>query len=88
MHLPTLKRPLLLAACLLTIGTALAQTAVPANVPGALPVAPPDASSAGGPRAHRRTGQVPGMTHRDKKRLRTLTKVPANPDGSMRMPPK
>jgi len=81
-----MKFSLLLAGALaLSAPAALAQTAVPANVPGALPVTPPDAASAGSPRAHRRTEQVPGMTHRDKKRLRKLAKVPANPEGTQKV---
>lgn len=75
----------LVIASLLTATLALAQTAVPANVPGALPVPPPDAASAGSPRAHRRTEKLPGMTHRDKKRLRKLAKVPANPEGAQKI---
>jgi len=80
-------KSLITLACagLLTATAALAQTAVPANVPGALPVAPPDASSAGSPRAHRHTEKVPGMTHRDKKRLRKLAKVPTNPEGTQKI---
>jgi hypothetical protein len=73
-------------ACALAANAALAQTAVPGNVPGALPVTPPDATSAGSPRAHRHTEKVPGMTRSDRKRLRKLAKVPANPDGTMRTP--
>lgn len=65
--------------------SASAQTAVPANVPGALPVVPPTAASAGSPRAHRRTEKVPGMTQREKKRLRKLAKVPANPEGTQKI---
>jgi hypothetical protein len=61
---------------------ALAQTAVPANVPGALPVVPPNASDAGSPRAHRRTEKLPGMSHSEKKRLRKLAKGPANLQGA------
>lgn len=75
-------RLLLAAACALSASATLAQTAVPANVPGALPVAPPDAASAGSPRAHRHTEKLPGMTHSDKKRLRKLAKVPANAEGA------
>ena len=72
-------------ASLFTATLALAQTAVPANVPGALPVPPPSAASAGSPRAHRRTEKLPGMTRRDKKRLRKLAKVPANPEGTQKI---
>jgi hypothetical protein len=61
---------------------ALAQTAVPATIPGALPVVPPNATDAGSPRAHRRTEKVPGMSRSEKKRLRKLAKVPANPQGA------
>ena len=71
---------LLVAAALLSGGAAKAQTR--GNVPGSLPVTPPEASSAGSPRAHRRTEKVPGMTHREKKRLRKLARVPANPQGA------
>jgi len=71
---------LLVAAALLSGGAAQAQTR--GNVPGSLPVTPPEASSAGSPRAHRRTEKVPGMTHREKKRLRKLARVPANPQGA------
>jgi hypothetical protein len=78
----SMKFIFLLLAFALSASAALAQTAVPANVPGALPVSPPDATSAGSPRAHRRTEKVPGMTHSDKKRLRKLAKVPANPEGT------
>jgi len=73
---------LLAAAGLLSTSAASAQTR--GNVPGSLPVTPPETSSAGSPRAHRRTEQVPGMTHREKKRLRKLAKVPANPEGTMK----
>jgi hypothetical protein len=77
---------LLAGALALSASATLAQTAVPGNVPGALPVTtPPDAASAGSPRAHRRTEQVPGMTHRDKKRLRKLAKVPTNPEGTQKI---
>lgn len=75
----------LACACTLSASAALAQTAVPGNVPGAVPVTPPDATSAGSPRAHRRTEKVPGMTHRDKKRLRKLAKVPTNPEGAQKV---
>ena len=75
----------LICASAFTASAALAQTAVPGNVPGALPVTPPDAASAGSPRAHRRTEKVPGMTHRDKKRLRKLAKVPTNPEGTQKI---
>ena len=75
----------LACACALSVSAALAQTAVPGNVPGALPVTPPDAASAGSPRAHRHTEKVPGMTHRDKKRLRKLAKVPTNPEGTQKI---
>lgn len=76
-----MKYVLLLAiASLLTASAAPAQTR--GNVPGSLPVAPPETSSAGSPRAHRRTEKIPGMTHREKKRLRKLAKVPANPQGA------
>lgn len=81
-----MKSTLLLACvCALTASTALAQTAVPANVPGALPVTPPDAASAGSPRAHRHTEKVPGMSHSDKKRLRKMAKVPTNPEGTQKI---
>jgi hypothetical protein len=76
---------LLTSAGLFAATFALAQTAVPANVPGALPVTPPNAASAGSPRAHRRTEKLPGMTHREKKRLRKLAKVPANPAGAQKI---
>lgn len=81
-----MKRLLLVAGALtFSASAALAQTAGPrTNVPGALPVAPPDAASAGSPRAHRRTEKVPGMRHSDKKRLRKLAKVPANAEGTMK----
>jgi hypothetical protein len=81
-----MKSFLLTAGALaISASTAFAQTAVPANVPGALPVTtPPDASSAGSPRAHRHTEKVPGMSHSDKKRLRKLAKVPTNPEGTMK----
>jgi hypothetical protein len=73
---------MLTSVSVLAATIALAQTAVPANVPGALPVVPPNASDAGSPRAHRRTEKLPGMSHSEKKRLRKLAKVPANPQGS------
>ena len=66
---------LLTGALVLTARLALAQTAVPANVPGALPVPPPNATSAGSPRGHSRDQEVPGLDHRDKKRLRKINKV-------------
>ena len=72
-------------ASLFAVTLALAQTAVPANVPGALPVTPPNAANAGSPRAHRRTDKLPGMTHREKKRLRKLAKVPANSEGTQKI---
>jgi hypothetical protein len=72
-------------ASLFTATLALAQTAVPANVPGALPVTPPNAASAGSPRAHRHTEKLPDMTHREKKRLRKLAKVPTNPEGTQKI---
>jgi len=82
-----MKYFLLLAGALgLSTNAAQAQTAVPANVPGALPVVPPNASEAGSPRAHRRTEKVPGTTHREKKRLRKLAKVPTNPEGTPKTP--
>jgi hypothetical protein len=70
---------LLTAALALTARLALAQTAVPANVPGALPVPPPNAASAGSPRGHSRDQEVPGLDHRDKKRLRKINKVKPSP---------
>ena len=76
-----MKVLLLLAALALTAGAAQAQTR--GNVPGSLPVTPPEAADAGSPRAHRHTEKVPGTTHREKKRLRKLAKVPANPEGKM-----
>jgi len=69
-HLVLLTGTLALTACL-----ALAQTVVPANVPGALPVPPPNATSAGSPRGHSRDQEVPGLDRRDKKRLRKINKV-------------
>jgi len=71
-----MKHLLLLTGALALIARlALAQTAVPANVPGALPVPPPNATSAGSPRGHSRDQEVPGLDHRDKKRLRKINKV-------------
>ncbi|MDJ0367437.1 hypothetical protein QMK33_19995 [Hymenobacter sp. H14-R3] len=75
---------LLAAACVLTASAAQAQTATRGNVPGSLPVTPPEATYAGSPRAHRHTEKVPGTTHREKKRLRKLAKVPTNPEGTMK----
>lgn len=75
---------LLAIAFVLAAGSAAAQTATRGNVPGSLPVTPPEASNAGSPRAHRHTEKLPGMTHRDKKRLRKLAKVPANSQGAMK----
>lgn len=71
---------LVVGALALSISAAHAQTR--GNVPGSLPVTPPEVSSAGSPRAHRRTEKIPGTTHREKKRLRKLAKVPANPQGA------
>ena len=66
----------LLAALLLAAGPALAQTGNPrATVPGTHPVVTPDMRNAGSPRASRHDAQVPGMSHRDEKRLRKLGKV-------------
>ena len=73
---------LLGGALALSTNATLAQTAVPGSVPGSLPVTPPNISSAGSPRAHRRTEKVPGMSRSDKKRLRKLAKVPTNPEGA------
>lgn len=73
---------MLAAALVLTASAAQAQTR--GNVPGSLPVTPPEAADAGSPRAHRHTEKVPGTTHREKKRLRRLAKVPANPEGTMK----
>ena len=71
-----MKHLLLLTGALALIARlTLAQTAVPANVPGALPVPPPNATSAGSPRGHSRDQEVPGLDHRDKKRLRKINKV-------------
>lgn len=70
---------LLTGALALTASFVLAQTAVPANVPGALPVPPPDATSAGSPRGHSRDQEVPGLDRRDKKRLRKINKVKPSP---------
>jgi hypothetical protein len=71
-----MKYFLLLAGTLaLTTSLALAQTAVPSNVPGALPVPPPNTTNAGSPRGHSRDQEVPGLDHRDKKRLRKINKV-------------
>ena len=71
-----MKTFLLLAGALaLTTSLALAQTAVPSNVPGALPVPPPNATNAGSPRGHSRDQEVPGLDHRDKKQLRKINKV-------------
>jgi len=67
---------LLAGACALTASAALAQTAVPpGTVPGALPVVTPDMTNAGSPRAKSRDEKVPGLSHRDEKRLRKLGKV-------------
>lgn len=77
---------MLAGASVVAATIALGQTAVPANVPGALPVTPPTAASAGSPRAHRRTEKVPGMSRSEKKRLRKLAKVPANPQGASKTP--
>ncbi|GAB3638628.1 hypothetical protein GCM10027422_42180 [Hymenobacter arcticus] len=78
--------PLLALVFVLTASAAQAQTqtATRGNVPGSLPVTPPEASDAGSPRAHRHTEKVPGTTHREKKRLRKLARVPANPEGTMK----
>ena len=70
---------LLTGALALTAGLALAQTAVPANVPGALPVPPPNATSAGSPRGHSRDQEIPDLDRRDKKRLRKINKVKLSP---------
>jgi hypothetical protein len=71
-----MKNLLLLTGFLaLTASLALAQTAVPANVPGALPVTPPNATSAGSPRGHSRDQEIPDLDRRDKKRLRKINKV-------------
>lgn len=66
----------------LVLSASVAQAQTRGNVPGSLPVTPPEVSSAGSPRAHRRTEKIPGMTRREKKRLRKLAKVPANPQGA------
>ena len=67
---------------LLVVGTlalaarpALAQTAVPSTVPGALPVPPPNATNAGSPRGHSRDQDIPDLSHREKKQLRKINKV-------------
>jgi hypothetical protein len=48
---------------------------MPANVPGALPVPPPNATNAGSPRGHSRDQEIPDLDRRDKKRLRKINKV-------------
>lgn len=70
-----MKQFLLLSAALVLCIAARAQTAVPANVPGALPVPPPNATSAGSPRGHSRDQEIPDLDRRDKKRLRKINKV-------------
>jgi len=75
---------LLTSALALTAHLALAQTAVPANVPGALPVTPPTTASAGSPRGHSRDQEIPDLDRRDKKRLRKINKVKPSPS----KPPK
>lgn len=66
---------LLSAALVLCTTAAPAQTAVPANVPGALAVPPPNATNAGSPRGHSRDQEIPDLDRRDKKRLRKINKV-------------
>jgi hypothetical protein len=81
-HQPTFEMKFLLllsGALALTTSLALAQTAVPANVPGALPVTPPNATSAGSPRGHSRDQEAPGLDRHDKKRLRKINKVKPSP---------
>ena len=66
---------LLVGTLALAARPALAQTAVPSTVPGALPVPPPNATSAGSPRGHSRDQEIRDLSHRDKKRLRKINKV-------------
>jgi hypothetical protein len=77
---------LLTGTLALTASLALAQTAVPSNVPGALPVPPPNATSAGSPRGHSRDQEVPDLGRRDKKRLRKINRV--KPSSSRKMKAK
>lgn len=72
---------LLTGTLALTASAALAQTAVPSNVPGALPVTPPNATSAGSPRGHSRDQEIPDLDRRDKKRLRKINKVKPSSSG-------
>lgn len=76
-----MKYLLLLSAGLaLATSAARAQTAVPASVPGALPVPPPNATSAGSPRGHSRDQEIPNLDRRDKKQLRKINKVKRSPN--------
>ena len=61
-------------------------TLTPGTVPGAQTVTTPDMRNAGSPRASRHDEKVPGMSHRDEKRLRKMSKVKTGPDGIIKTP--
>lgn len=59
-------RMLAIVGAFAALSASAAQAQTRGNVPGSLPVTPPEASSAGSPRAHRHTEKLPGTTHREK----------------------
>lgn len=76
---------LLVIFAALTAHAALAQTVTPAGtVPGPKTVVTPDMRNAGSPRASRRDMKVPGLSHHDQKRMRKMSKVKSNPDGTIK----
>lgn len=63
-------------------------TITPGTVPGSQPLSTPGMRDGGSPRASRHDETAPGMSHRDKKRLRKMSKPRSNPDGTMKAIPK
>ncbi len=77
----------LAAACALAASAALAQTTVPpGTVPGDQPVVTPDMTNAGSPRAPKHAAKVPGLDHRDQKKLRKMGHKAAKPPLPMNPP--
>jgi hypothetical protein len=68
-------------------GAAVGATGVivtPGTVPGSQPLATPDQTDGGSPRAKRRDEVAPGMTHKERKNLRKMAKPRSRPDGTMK----
>lgn len=70
---------ILVGALPLITGEVPAQTAGPGSVPGAQPVVTPDMRNAGSPHASRRDEKVPGLSRRDQKQVRKMSKAKSSP---------